>query len=181
MEEKEQWKPVVGYERLYEVSNLGRVKSLNYNHTGKERLLKAWKNKDGYMFVVLMKDGVRKTCTVHRLVATAFITNHQGLPIINHKDENPENNKVNNLEWCSYSYNNSYNNRAKKVGEKTSKPIFGISKINGLIVEYRSAKEAGKVLNIAPTSITACCKGKKKSAGGYVWHYLEDQNREECQ
>lgn len=123
MEEKEVWRDIEGYEGLYQVSSWGNVKSLgngksNNKNYCKERILKAGKAKIGYLYVYLMKDGVGKTCRVNRLVAKAFLPNPSNLPIINHKDENKLNNNVNNLEWCSYSYNNTYNNKAKKIGEK---------------------------------------------------------------
>ena len=91
---KEYWKPVVGYEGLYMVSNWGRVKSMNYRHSGKERILKPLTNSSGYLLVKLCKDGKAKAFTVHRLVAEAFLPNTDNLPLINHKDECKTNNNV---------------------------------------------------------------------------------------
>ena len=105
--ENEEWRDIVSYEN-YQVSSLGRVKSLNYNHTKQEKILKQAKMKDGYLLVNLWKDGKSKTCTVHRLVAIAFIPNPNGYRCVNHKDENPSNNIVSNLEWCTHQYNNTY-------------------------------------------------------------------------
>ena len=190
MEEEEVWKPVRNYEGLYEVSNMGRVKSLNYNKTGKERIMKLNKDKDGYLLVNLHKNAKMECCKVHRLVATAFLDNSNNLPEVNHKDENKLNNCVDNLEWCSRSYNMTYNGRAKKVGkklrgrkqteehnkkraEKRKKPIFSINKESGLIIWWKSAKEAGKILGIDSSSITKCCKGKYNSAGGHIWFYAD--------
>lgn len=179
-EEKEVWKDVVDYIGLYQVSNLGRVKSLgngksNNKNWCKERILKGMSDKDGYLYVNLCKDGKRKTCKVHRLVAEAFLDNSQNLPVINHKNEIKTDNRASNLEFCSVAYNNTYNGRAKKAGKKAgkknSKPIFGINKVSGLIVEFPSAIEAERVLGIANQSICACCKGKLKSCGGFYWHY----------
>ena len=176
---KEIWKPVRNYEGLYEglyeVSNTGKVKSLNYRKTGKERILKTYDNGHGYLFVVLSKDGNREQPLVHVLVATAFIENPDNLPEVNHKDENKYNNCMDNLEWCSHSYNNTYNDKAKKVGKKLSKSVIGINKISGLILEFPSTCEASRQTGIDQGNITKCCKGKRyKSAGGYYWHYASE-------
>lgn len=111
----EKWKPIDGYEGLYEVSNLGRVKSLNYDHTGKERIMKPNKLKKGYLQVQLWRDGKYKMFLVHRLVATAFIPNPNNYPYINHKNETPLNNCAENLEWCDCKYNNNYGTRMEKI------------------------------------------------------------------
>lgn len=110
--EKEIWKPIKGFEGSYEVSNYGNVRSLDrmvkclngYEHRN-GKMLKPHKNKKGYMSVSLGKNNQK---LVHRLVAEAFVPNPDNLPIINHIDENPSNNFSSNLEWCDYSYNNSY-------------------------------------------------------------------------
>lgn len=183
---REEWRPVVGYEGLYEVSNMGNVKSverMKWNgksyYKAPERILKAGKDSGGYLQVHLCKDGKIKQCLVHRLVAAAFIENPNNLLCINHKDENPKNNCVQNLEWCSYSYNNTYNDKAKKIGKKVAesrkKPLYSINKVSGLITYWTSAKEAGRVLGIDPSSITKCCKGKLKSSGGFVWYYADTE------
>ena len=99
----EVWLDVVGYEGLYKVSNLGKVKSLRTN-----KLLSPGVSQ-GYLYVALYKEKKRRNKQVHRLVAEAFIPNIEGFPLINHKDEVKTNNVVENLEWCSYSYNNTYN------------------------------------------------------------------------
>lgn len=124
--ENEIWKDIAGWEGLYQVSNCGRVRSVKrtvwdnrgYYKNVPEKILKAGKTKNGYMLVVLIKDGVGKSHKVHQLVAKAFIPNPSNLPIINHKNEIKSDNRVENIEWCSYSYNNSYNGKAKKIGEK---------------------------------------------------------------
>lgn len=104
----EVWKPVFGYEGLYEVSNHGKVKSLHWygGNTEKEKTLSV--RTDGYLRVVLSKDGISKNYAVHRLVAQAFIPNPNNLEMVNHKDENRQNNNVENLEWCTRSYNQIY-------------------------------------------------------------------------
>lgn len=111
MSDNEIWKDVVGYEGLYQVSNLGRVKRIK--HTTKklffsERIVNQYVNMNGYMMAPLSKDGKDKHKAVHRLVAQAFIPNPDNLPFVNHKDENPLNNHVDNLEWCTAKYNSNY-------------------------------------------------------------------------
>lgn len=114
---KQIWKDIPGYEGKYQVSNTGRVRSLNYNRTGKTKVLKQNTNKLGYKSVFLCKDGKFKRYYIHRLVALAFILNPNNYPIINHKDENPSNNYYKNLEWCTYEYNVNYGNCRKKISE----------------------------------------------------------------
>lgn len=130
----EVWKDIQGYEGLYQVSNLGRVRSLEritkrFNgfkiceYKDGNKILKLSKNNKGYLTIGLCKDGKEKKCKVHRLVAQAFIPNLYGLPQINHKDENKENNIVSNLEWCNNKYNSSYGTRGKRISEKLKKQV----------------------------------------------------------
>lgn len=179
MEEKEIWLDVVGYEGYYQVSNMGRVKSLERKVWNKgrgcyvtisERILKAGKSNTGYMLVNLWKDGVRKNHWLHQLVCEAFCENPHGYKEVNHIDQNKENNCANNLEFCSRQYNMEYSH---------AKAVIGIDKITGLIVEYKSAKEAGKVLGINNSNIVKCCKGKYKSVGGFQWYYSNTTNKTE--
>ena len=175
----EEWRDIKGFEGKYMVSNLGRVKSLNYRRTGKEKILKAYPNKDdyGYLKVSLYKDGKVRYPLVHVLVATAFLENPDNLPEVNHKDENSKNNCVENLEYCSRLYNVNYGTRNKKVAEKISKPVFSVDKESGLIMWWQSASEAGRILGITKQSICACCKGRKyKSAGGFYWFYADEDD-----
>ena len=191
----EEWKDIEGYEGKYMVSNLGNVKSLSYNKTGKEKIMKPVKNNRGYLHVILCKEGKVKAYTVHRLVATAFIPNTENLPEVNHIDEDKNNNSVENLEWVSSKYNINYGTRNKKAGEKLrgrkhseehnrkiaeklSKPIYGINKVNGLIVEFPSTQEAERITGIDHSSIAKCCKGKLKSAGGFYWMYADQEGED---
>ena len=118
------WKDIQNYEGSYQVSNYGRIKSLNYRHTGKEQILKQSKNKGGYKYILLGSNKKRKYYLIHRLVAMTFISNPRNLPEINHKDENKTNNKVENLEWCTRKYNANYGTRNEKVKEKLKGKIF---------------------------------------------------------
>ena len=105
---KEIWKDIKGYEGLYQVSTLGRVRSLNYRRKKKIALLVPRKKWNGYMEVYLFKDGWKKHYQIHRLVAEAFIVNSLNYPQINHKNEIKFDNRIGNLEWCSNEYNAKY-------------------------------------------------------------------------
>jgi len=126
---QEVWKDIVGYENVYQVSTLGRVRSCgrrvfsgvgaNYKtHKVNSKILSPSGRK--YLGVILCKDGKTKRFNIHRLVAEAFIPNPDNLPCVNHKDENSFNNCAENLEWCSYKYNNEYNGRIEKCRQKIS-------------------------------------------------------------
>ena len=169
----EHWKAIDGYEGLYEVSDIGRVKSLNYNHTGKEKILKPGKNIYGYLHVVLCKDGQKKLSLVHRLVSEAFIPNPNNLKTVNHKDEVKTNNTVSNLEWMSMRDNNNYGTRNKRAAESLSKQVQMFDKSTGeLLATFPSTHEAARVTGINQGDISSCCLGKLKSSGGYVWRYI---------
>ena len=105
----EEWKNIIGYEGLYEVSNIGNVRNVRRN-----TLLKLSKNQ-GYIQVHLYKNGIRTGLKVHRLVAEAFIPNADNLPQVNHKDEDKTNNSVDNLEWCDHKYNVNYGHRTENA------------------------------------------------------------------
>ena len=160
----ENWQPVKGYDGLYEVSDQGRVKSLKF---GKERIMKTIKHTNGYLQVDLYKDGKKKTIKVHRLVAEAFIQNPQGLETVNHKDEVKSNNAATNLEWMSPTDNVAY---SQPHLAKRSVQMF--DKFTGeLLASFPSTHEAERVTRIYHSHISACCNGKRKSAGGYIWRY----------
>lgn len=169
---EEIWKDIKGYENLYQVSNLGRVRSLWF---GKIRLLKECVNGNGYNHVILTKDGKSKVCLIHRLVAFAFIPNHNNLKEVNHKDEDKSNNCVDNLEWCTHLYNMNYGCRNEKASKKLtnrkdlSKSVLQFTKDGQFVAEYQSFMDAERKTGIYNESISACCLGKRKSAGGYIW------------
>lgn len=184
------WKPVVGYEGLYEVSNLGRVKSLNYRRTGKEGILSQGKCKNGYSIVGLYKNEKRKPYYVHRLVAEAFIPNPENLPEVNHiidDFEHRSDNRVENLEWCTVEYNNTYNDRHKRAGNKIKGKYIGDKSPRAKKVKcittgeiFEAVREAGRKYNIDATSICRCCQDKRNYAGKHpitkerlVWEYID--------
>ncbi len=174
------WKDIKDYEGLYQVSNLGNVKSIKRScnqryglRQVKERILKTGKTKKGYLIVALRKDQITKTHAVHLLVANAFIPNANNYPQINHKDENKENNNVNNLEWCTNKYNCNYGTRTERQKQKVSKPVLQYDLQGNFIKKWSSISEAAQQLKICIVSISNNCLGKYKTAGGYRWKYEE--------
>lgn len=174
------WKDIKGYEGLYQVSNLGRVKSLNYNHTGKEKILKEGKCSGGYVCVHLCKKGKMRTVLIHRLVAQAFIPNPDNLPQVNHKDENKQSNIVENLEWCDQNYNNNYGTRIQRTSDVLinypifSKPVLQKDKhTNEVIAEFPSIREVTRQLGFGENAIRNCCNGRSSTSNGYKWQYKE--------
>ena len=160
------WKDIEGFEGLYQVSSLGKVKSLNFNHTKKEKILKHGSSKEGYLRVNLCKEGKVTTHTVHRLVAQAFIPNPDNKSQVNHKDEDKTNNKVENLEWVTNKENINYGTRI----ERCSKPIYGINVKTNEKIEFSSTREAGRS-GFNQGNIVNCLKGRRKSHKGYKWFY----------
>lgn len=167
---REIWKDVKGLEGKYQVSNFGRVKSLHYNQKNYSKVLKPQTNRCGYQTVNIGK----KVRTIHRLVAIAFIPNPKELCQVNHKDGNKTNNHVQNLEWCSVSENNLHAYRTglkKATSDHLKKRINQYDKDGNFIKEWESTKEIERELGIHHSNITACCKGKLKTCGNYVWRY----------
>lgn len=161
----EEWRDIKGYEGIYQISNKGRVKSLGNNKTRKEKILRPGKRK-GYFYISLCKKGEKpKYFDIHRLVAQAFLPNPDNLPVVNHKDENKLNNNVENLEWCTYQYNNTYGTRNKKIICVETNEIFNGSKD----VINRMFDGKGHC-----STISKCCLGKRKSAFGYHFKYIEE-------
>lgn len=171
----EEWKPIEGYEDRYEISNFGRVKSLERkdlnNHLLKERILKPKINRDGYSYLQLCYDGNKKGFFVHRLVAAAFIDNPNGYPVVNHKDENKQNNYVSNLEWCTVLYNNRYGTKAIRTGEHYAKAVVQLTMEGDYIRTFKSLHDVYRKFGYAPINISRCCNHvpKKLSAYGYKW------------
>ena len=171
MKTSEVFLSVPGYEGLYEVSNLGNVKSLR---SGK--LLKQANNK-GYKYVSLTKEGKSTCFGVHRIVAITFIPNPENLPEVNHKDENPSNNCADNLEWCTRKYNlnyGGYRERMSKIQKEigtNNKSVSAYDKDGKFVKSYDSITEAENELEIGKSCISQCLRGKQKTAGGYIWKY----------
>nr|DAQ59816.1 MAG TPA: homing endonuclease [Caudoviricetes sp.] len=184
------WKDIEGYEGLYQVSNLGRVKSLSNLKTKREKILVPIKNK-GYFYVRLFRSGKSKRVYVHTLAASAFIPNPYNYTIINHRDENGQNNNVDNLEWCTHKYNLNYGTVKQRISFRLlernstrSKQVTQFDLSGNFIRTYISVHEAEKETGISSSSIRKCCKGgyihskykkwyRLTHAGGYIWKYKE--------
>lgn len=185
-EEKEIWKTIEGYPN-YQISNLGRVKSIerkvksnNGYRIIREKILKPSKHRDGYLKINLFKDGEKKTMQLHRLVAKAFVQNDSLFNNeVNHKNECKTDNRACNLEWCDSTYNNNYGTRNIRAGISISKAKKGIynTKHSKLVkcletgVIYPSVSEVNRQLGFSKCSISECCNGKAKSCGGFHWQY----------
>lgn len=180
----EVWKPIKGYEGIYEVSSYGRVRSLARMRIDKkgrrkpipEKMLKMHDRK-GYDSVTLQDMGRKAIMSVHRLVAMAFIPNPDNLPIINHRDENPKNNQVSNLEWCDISYNTRYGTgieRAKAKHDYKYKSVEQLTMDGKHIATYKGVREAAKATGADASVIIRVCKhkGNSETAGGYRWKYI---------
>ena len=163
---KEIFKDIAGYEGLYQVSNLGRVKSLNYGRTGKEKLLQPKLNNRNYWMIQLSKNGVSKKYLLHRLVAQTFLPNPNNLPVVNHIDENKNNNYASNLEWCTQQYNVTYNN-----GHRRNCKVVGSYK-NGKLIKIYNALSDVEQFGYRIGHVWKCCQGKKPQYKGFQWKYL---------
>ena len=184
------WKDIVydgeDYTNLYQVSNLGRVKSLGNgkSNNSKERILRPGKTTNGYLKVCFCKDGKQKWFLVHRLVATAFLENPENKPEVNHIDEDKTNNfvgtpendyKDGNLEWCDGEYNKNYGFRNEKISEKMtngklSKLVVQFTLDGKFVREWPSTMECGRN-GFHHGAVSACCRGELKSHKGFIWKY----------
>lgn len=170
---EEIWKDIEGYEGLYKVSNLGRVKSFRKSSkygAPDELILKPNIITSGYEVVTLYKERSKSKFQVHRLVANAFIPNPLLLPCVNHKDENKVNNCSENLEWCTYQYNNNYGTARVRRIETVSTPVLQKTLDGEIIAIYRSAKIAAELLGYQKRSVSGWCRSG--IGGGYIWEYV---------
>lgn len=161
----EQWRDVVGYEGLYKVSDLGKVRSVR-----RRRLLRPGIKSTGYAQVTLSRDGVNRYYSVHRIVAAAFLPNPNALPQVNHKNGKKQDNRLANLEWCSASENQQH--KYKVLGKSGGHPkaVFCIETGQRWEAVHLAAQE----LNIHRTSISMVCHGRRKTAGGLHFKFLEE-------
>lgn len=174
----EEWRIVEEFPK-YEVSNCGNIRSLDYNHTGKPKLLKPGKSSCGYLVVVLWKERKKTCCLLHRLIAKAFLNNPNNLKYINHKDENKENNCVENLEWCTHEYNCLYGTKqqrcatALKDNPLITKPVYQLDRNGNITNEYTSITRAAEAVGGKIASITRVCCGytHRHTAYGYSWKF----------
>lgn len=181
----EVWRSIVGYMDLYEVSNLGRVRSLDriqYNpvaathqtlHPG--HIMRGRVSNNGYRTVGLRDiNGKRKTYSVHRLVAQAFIQNPDNLPFVNHKNYNKLDNRVENLEWCT-EYDNVHYGRADEIRQLNQPKRKAVRQytLNGdIVADYPTLVAAAKAANTTRQLVRECASGRLQTAGGYKWKYI---------
>jgi len=180
----EEWRDINGYEGLYQISSLGRIKRLAHHVTRarfgtyicKEKICQCTKQHDGYMMKYLSKNGKKSYHNVHRLVAEAFIPNPLNLPFVNHKNEKKHDNRVENLEWCTAKYNTNYGTCLERRAQAQrnrhgSIPVVQMDLEWNDVAEYPSIMEAYRSTGISARSICKCCMGKDKSAHGTRWRY----------
>ena len=180
----ETWTDVKGYENLYQSSTFGRARSVDRwvkDTNGslrfcKGKILKPCINGRGYFQVALYKNGKKKIHLVHRLIAEAFLPNPDNLPCVNHRDECKTNNNVENLEFCTYEYNNTYGTRIERIAEKNTngkqcKPILQYTLDGQFVREWASATQAEREGGFSSECICRCCKGKQKTHKGFIFKY----------
>ncbi len=160
-----EWYDIKGYEGLYQINKLGEIKTLRSN-----KIMKYGYTMKGYKQVGLYKNKKCKHLYVHRLVAETFISNPNNLPLVNHKDENKQNNCINNLEWCTNQYNLKYGNTQKNKKRK----VLQYDLYGNFIKEWECIIDIEKILKISNSNICKVCNGKRNKAGGYIWRYKND-------
>ena len=170
------WKEIKDYEGLYLISSHGRVKSCRFN-----KILSPFKGGTiGYLYISLVKDGIKTKTTIHRLVAKHFCDNRSGFNEIDHIDGNPLNNHYTNLQWCNHTTNMNNEITRKRCSDSlkgsfnnaTSKKVVQI-KDGVVIATYPSVSEAGR-FGYSTTSVSACCRGEQRTYAGYNWEYVAD-------
>lgn len=167
----EEWKEVYGFDVLYEVSNLGNVRTKyvkNKGYTQEYHECKPIDNGNGYLRFNWTSNRKHHTVYVHRLVAQYFIDNPEGYNEVNHIDENKTNNAASNLEWCNHNYNSNYGTKNIRAAKKTRRKI----RCNETGIVYDSLKAASEDMEICKTAISNCLNNRSKSSCGYTWSYV---------
>ena len=176
----EEWRDVVGYEGRYQVSSMGRVKSLERKvrhwrggeRIQKERILKPSNDRGGYLLVSLCDGEKRKTLTVHRLVCQAFHENPDNKPQVNHINEIKTDNRACNLEWSTAKENNNHGTRTERSAKTRSKPVGQYTLDGELVKIWQSPCEAGKQIGLSDSHVSKVANGKLKTAYGFIWKYV---------
>lgn len=181
---KEIWKDIPNYEGLYQVSNLGNVKSICYQGFKRELIMKPKSHHSGYKIVMLCKNGVQKNKSVHRLVAETFLEKPVGKNVVNHIDGNKSNNELSNLEWVTYSMNTRHaidklgfnplpNRFLTGSSHQASKSVCQYSKDGKFIKKWDCISDASRYIGCEPCMIVNNASGRTKTAHGYIWKYEE--------
>lgn len=175
----EEWRDIEGYEGIYQVSNLGKVRGLDHVVTAisrwgtpqiyvvKGRLMKGSISTTGYPQVILSRGGEIKSHQIHRLVAKAFLDNPNNFPEVNHKNENKRDNRVCNLEWCDRDYNAHYKNACTRHAHKIWKKVRQLTIDGEYVAEYPSVSEAARVNGISVSYVSKIICGVIDNARGY--------------
>ena len=172
----ETWKNIKGYEGLYQVSNMGRVKSLERKNclgrTIKERILKPAMDRGGYLQVGLCAGGKKKTLKVHRLVCEAFHDNPENKPDANHINENKTDNRACNLEWSTRRENLNHGTRNERSAKALSKPICQYTLDEKIVKTWASLTEVKRQTGFGQSHISEVANGNRKTAYGFIWKYI---------
>ena len=175
----EEWRDIIGWEGLYQVSNLGRVKSLPRLHKSvhgeylsKERILspRVCGGQREYLSVALYRGKGAVQRKIHRLVAMAFISNPKGYKEVNHIDENKRNNMASNLEWCSRSYNVNYGRRIEKQSAHLQKAVLAFTRRGQFVARFKSIKDAAVWAGVDGSNVSRAIK-RDSVSGGYKWRF----------
>lgn len=176
----EEWRDIKGFETLYQISNYGRLKSIGKNNKSKNNnktiIRKTFPNHKGYLSCIIYNNIGKYSVRIHRLVAENFIDNPLSKKQVNHIDGNKQNNRIDNLEWCTNSENqiHAYRNGLEKP--RFQKKVNQYDLDGNYIQTFEYIIEVTRKIGIDNSSISEVCKGKRKTAGGYIWKYVDDNN-----
>lgn len=174
------WRDIDGYEGLYQVSNTGKVRSLNYKRTGHYKILKTTKNHKGYLSVGLYRNNKKESVLVHRLVCKTFIPNPENKPHIDHINTIRDDNRIENLRWVTPKENSSNPITKKRINKRfgsnnpAAKAVVQLDLNDRVIYYWDTAKNANLKTKIHRGHISSCCKGLLKTSGGYKWKYVDE-------